>query len=363
MKIAVISNIKFPIAEPFVGGMEMLTHALVKGLTQRGHTVDLFAHPDSDADFNLPSVDYAGDLPDDFLEMSSHNPVFDDQMIAMHHAYSDIMLQLKKADYDVVHNNSQHYVPLSLVAELPSPVATTLHVPPFPFFQSAAITARSVANHHFTGVSGSLLKRWEKFIGKGTVIYNGTDIDKWTFAPQAKKNTAFWSGRICREKAPHLALAAAAEAGMFLHLAGPKSDEKYFDEYIAPLLDDRKNKYVGHLTQQEMLTYMQNAEVFIFSSVWEEPYGLVLAEALACGTPVAAFRSGAAPEILDATCGSIAEKGSVTDLTRAVLACKKLDRADCRRRAEAFCSIENMVTAYENFFRKIGQKTSPLQPV
>lgn len=363
MKIAVIAHLKFPIREPYAGGLEMQTHALVKGLQAKGHDVDLFAAPNSDPDLKPVAIDIDDyDLRED--EWTQELPDgFDDIFIKEHHAYMDLMLQLQASNYDIVHNNSQHYLPLNMAHLLPNNVVTTLHVPPFPFLRSAAKSAARYDQINYVSISRHTHRTWENIVPDTHTIYNGINLKDWKFGKKPMPKTAFWCGRICKEKAPHLALKAAKKAGFFLTIAGPKSDEQYFNEKVKPLLNPHLNRYVGHLNQRNLNREIRKSAVYLFTSIWEEPYGLVLAEALASGTPVASFNSGAAPEILTEKTGFIVPKGNVKALAKYMQYAAKLNRKDCRKRAENFCSLERMIEEYENHYRQIVQQNQQKAPV
>ncbi len=132
------------------------------------------------------------------------------------------------------------------------------------------------------------------------------------------------------------------------------SDEKYFKEHVQPLLDNHKENinYVGHISQNQINEYLCNSAVSFFTSTWEEPYGLVLAESLACGTPVIAYNIGAAPEILTSKTGILVEPNNIEELAKAFKTASKLSRKDCRNRAENFCSVEKMVESYIHLYEQ-----------
>ncbi len=353
MKIAIIAHLKFPIAEPFAGGLEMLTHVLAKKLGQKGHQVDVYACSGSDMDLNIVEINVKGVDCESTKDITPDHESFNDEFMQTHHAYLDIMLQLQDKNYDIIHNNSLHYIPISMARTIDTPMVTTIHVPPFAFMQSATLLAQKHPNNHYISISEHVAETWYDYIKESEIIYNGVDTDFWSYQPKVEGDNAVWFGRICPEKAPHLALKAARKSNTFLYLAGNMSNQEYFDKEVAPLLDDRYNCFLGHLKQEQMRDYFHKASVFLFTSMWEEPYGLVLAESLSCGTPVAAFKSGASPEIITSKTGRIVEKGNVDQLASAITACKKLDRKDCRQRAIDFCDIDLMIDNYEDHFQRL----------
>ena len=354
MKIAILSHLKYPIAEPFKGGLEMITHALTEGLQRRGHEVDLYAIAGTDPSLD-PCIVQHVEIDHEISGVPApDHPDFNEQFVDHHHIYLDQMMTASEKDYDLVFNNTLHYIPITMARTLRVPVVTTLHVPPFPFLQSAVMGSRHYRGNHYVAISGHVQRVWNQFDHIPEVIYNGIDLDFFRFQPEAARKEAFWCGRVCHVKAPHLALKAAREAGVFLNFAGPNCDDAYFKKEVEPLLDDRYNRYLGHLEQEEIRAWIGRSSVYLFTSIWDEPYGLVLAEALACGTPIAAFRGGAVPEILTPACGRIVEKHDVSGLAKALLAAQQLNRADCRRRAEDFCCKERMIDEYEQLFEQLA---------
>ena len=119
-----------------------------------------------------------------------------------------------------------------------------------------------------------------------------------------------WTGRLVPEKAPHLAIQAAAAAGMGIDLAGPLSDLAYYRDVVRPLLGGHA-RYLGHLAHADLAEVVSHAAAAVVTPVWDEPYGLVVAEALACGTPVVAFARGGIPEVLDDDrCGALVARAT-----------------------------------------------------
>ena len=128
-------------------------------------------------------------------------------------------------------------------------------------------------------------------------------------------------------------------------------DLAYWDDEIAPRLGDRA-AYLGHLEQDEISAMLGRASVLVCTPRWEEPFGLVVAEALACGTPVAGFARGALPDILDVSCGALAPADDVAALAGAITTCLTLDRTACRARAVLF-DADTMIARYEALYRRV----------
>lgn len=346
MRIGIIAHLKYPISEPFAGGLEMHTYLLASQLRKRGHDVVLFASTRSDPELGLEALCDQTSL-DAFGRKEEENAEF----FREHHAYLSLMNRLRLSDFDVIHNNSLHYLPVVLADALQMPVLTSLHTPPFALLESALRIAGN-GNARFVAVSDAIIQQWSPITPIAATIANGIDLSGFSFRGQpAEDPYAIWYGRIVAEKGLHLAMDAAELLGIPLRFAGPVSDRVYFDKEIVPRLNS-STTYCGHLGHRELARVIGGARVFLCTPCWQEPYGLVVAESLACGVPVAAFAMGGIPEILDPLSGVLATPGDVRSLADAARRAQGLARTDCRRRAEAVCNAEVMVDGYEDAYLK-----------
>lgn len=348
LRICLIASSRFPVREPFAGGLEALTHVLARELVRRGHAVSLFAAPGSDP--ALPVTELR--VPELAVSAGARADVGapPEVWMAEHHAYLGLMLDLARTGaerFDVVHNNSLHHLPVAMADALEVPVVTTLHTPPIPWLESAV--ALSPAASAFTAVSRFTSRAWAHAV-TSTPIHNGVDTTRWVPGPGG--GPAVWTGRLVAEKAPHEAIEAARLAGLPLVLAGPVLDQCYFDAEIAPRLGPDV-VHVGHLDHRALARLLGRASVALVTPDWDEPYGLVAAEAMACGTPVAAYSRGALPEIITAATGSLATPGDTADLARAIRHAQRCDRAAVRAHAVAHCSLTRMVDDYERFYGEL----------
>lgn len=342
MNIAIVAHLKYKIAEPYSGGLEMHTHMLSEMLTARGHVVTLFASDGSEGRNVVPMGRPTGTLED--------NPIDAMTIAAVEHAaYAEIIRLLKDGDFDIVHFNALHYLPLVHSREIEAPMIAVLHTPPFLPLEAAMRTASERAL--CIAVSTSLARQWASLASHPIVIPNGIDLRRFAFRQvRDRERFAFWFGRIVPEKGLHLAMEAANAASIPLKFAGPMLDAQYWSEEIAPRMNPSM-EYLGHLVQDDLADILGRASVLLCTPRWEEPFGLVAVEGLACGTPVAAFARGALPDIIDETCGALAYADNVHGLAEAIARCLRLDRRACRARAELCYDAERMVDRYEELYQ------------
>ncbi len=357
MRIAIIAHLKHAIAEPFAGGLEMHTHLLATMLRQRGHRVTLFASTSSD-----PATGLAAICDETALMATGTAEATDIAFFREHHAYLGLMSELRRSQFDIVHNNSLHYLPVAMADTLPMPMVTTLHTPPFCWLESGIRLCRAPSSR-FVAVSDAIRTLWSPIVAVDRVVGNGIDLDRFPFrATPDPVPYLVWYGRIVPEKGLHMAIAAARHVGLPLRIAGPISDPAYFAAEIAPHLGDAV-RHVGHLDHDSLSGLIAGARAFLCTPRWDEPYGLVVAEALSCGTPVAAFARGAIPSLLDAQSGVLATPDDIASLADATRRAMMLDRSACRARAEAICGADAMIDGYEALYREMTAHPARMMPV
>lgn len=344
MKISMLAHHPFPIKAPYAGGLEMQTHILAKGLQERGHEVTIYAHGESDPELQIRTYPFDEVRFDDIRQIPVHKD-FNEDFIYAHHGYLSAIRQVAKSDADIVHLNCLHHTPFIMHELVSKPVIASLHTLPLPFLQSAILATRDSEHIHYTAVSQRLADIWSVYNDKSSVIYNGVDLSQWDFNSNPSGDYVVWAGRICPEKGTREALQAAKQAGVSIKLAGPICDPDYFNRSVSPLLNEM-NTYEGHLNPAELAGLISSCRGFLFTSLWEEPFGMVLIEALACGTPVIAFESGAVPEILTDQCGAIVAKSDTAGMAEAIRDLETFDRYQCRQRVADHFTHDHMVDQY-----------------
>lgn len=353
LRIALIASNRYPIRQPFAGGLEAHVWHLAHALGKDGHEVTLFAAPGSDPDlpasfFEVPSFE-AGELARSDVSMPPANGFLGD-----HHAYLSLMLDLagpSAAAFDVVHNHSLHYLPIAMARMLRTPLLCTLHTPPTPWLESAMATPGGCPGT-FVAVSRHTATAWEHATpGPVAVVPNGVDLGAWPVGSGGED--LIWFGRLVPEKGAHLAIEAARRAGYRLRIAGPISNRRYFAEHVEPFLGPDVI-YLGHFSQPDLAAAVGRSAAALITPQWDEPYGLVVAESLACGTPVVAFARGGIPEVVDESSGCLVAPDDIDGLAAAIPRAVGLSRSSARARAEERCSERTMVDAYVSLYRELA---------
>lgn len=329
LKIAIITHLSIPIRQPYAGGSECFVHLLAKKLIERGHEVTVFSVEGTDQAINPH-----------FIYPLTWNLTED---------YKKLMYYLQDTDFDIVHNNSFSDIPALYSDVLKVPMVTTVHMP----IEHHSYNLVNHYNNTYVTVSHYLRKNFAKVINS-EVIYNGINLENFKYTLKThKENYILWSGRIVKEKGTKYAIKAAKKLKLPLKIAGPIRCNKYFKKYIKPYLNN-DIEYLGVLPHNELSKLIEKARVCLVASIWNEPYGLVVAEALACGTPVAAFTSGAIPELLNEKTGALAKPKDVNGLCKAILKAMNLSPEDCRKRAEEIADLNKMVDKYEDLYYRLA---------
>jgi glycosyltransferase involved in cell wall biosynthesis len=327
----------YPVPPNGYGGIEWVVALLADGLTERGHEVTLFAPPGSETGAEL--VPPLQEVPPEEL--------IGDPWYEAAHAVSAYE---RDSEFDLLHDHTGP-VGASIGAMSNAPTVHTLHGP---FTDQTSMLYRRIARRHwFVAISHSQRSMGPANLRWGGVVYNGIALDRYPFR-EDKEDFLFFMGRADEEKAPHLAIQAARRAGRRLVMCVTTKNEReraYWAEQVEPLLDDDV-EVRGECDQEQKTELLAGAAALLFPIQWPEPFGLVMTEAMACGTPVVAWRNGSVPEVVaDGETGFIVE--SVEEMAAAVDRLGELDPQLMRARVKERFSAEAMVAGYEHIYQQV----------
>jgi glycosyltransferase involved in cell wall biosynthesis len=338
MRIAVIAPVWFPVPPTGYGGIELVVSLLADGLVDDGHDVTLFASGGSRTKAKLVSP--MSPAPDP-TELG--NPWYD--------AYHALASYLQVSDFDIVHDHSGIAGPIcgALLQGKP-PVVHTLHGP---WTDQNRVLYSLLAKHlHLVAISDAQ-RAGNLDVPYAGTVHNGIDVSAYKFRAD-KERALVYIGRANPDKGPTEAITIARRAGfplLMLLKRGEPPERAYFEREVEPMLGSDVELY-ENVTHEEKNELLGRACAMVFPIRWPEPFGLVMVEAMACGTPVITTNWGAAPEIVeDGVTGF--RRDAEDDLVDVIRMVDTLDPVACRRRVEHLFSGEAMVHGYEALFREI----------
>lgn len=325
------------------GGTELVVHTLCEELVKRGHDVTLLATKSSKTSARLVSP-----VKKSLRSSKSLMPTFYENICAI----SAIELS---GEFDIIHNHCGLAV-LPFHNYMKAPMITTLHGA---FVVEEEVNAfKLFKNHNFVSISNSQ-RLGNKGLNYVDTVYNGIVIKKFEFQekPNTKDPYLCFLGRISPEKGVHLAIKLAKETGWKLIIAAKvdRADKGYFENIIKPELDDKNAIYIGEIEHKEKVELLKNAHALVHAVTWPEPFGLTMAESMACGTPVLAMNMGSVPELVKHGVTGYVEN-NIDDLIKRVDDIDKISRFECRKRVEDNFSDERMVQGYIKAYYKLVSK-------
>ncbi|HRO28794.1 MULTISPECIES: glycosyltransferase [Micrococcaceae] len=354
MRIAVLAHMHYAIRPPYAGGLEMHTDLTVDHLVRLGHEVTVFAKEGTrTAGTVVPLV------AEDFDPTVRTEQDVVRRRAVLVAAMSEACRQVRDGDFHVVLNNSLSPVPLLELRE--APMVTVLHTPATLTEVLAVLDDPAWTpppNHRWLSVSAANALAWNHRLPRIAVVANGIEHSRWHSTVRPVPGRAVWSGRITGEKGLHLAIEAARIAGLELHFAGPISDRDYYRDAVEPLLGE-DTVYRGHLGHGQLPDLLASGEVYLASPLWAEPFGLATVEAMAMGTPVAAFLTGALGEIVGPRAGDLAMHHSAEALADAARVARTRDRGLVHRWSRRF-SADRMVASYLGFLHEAAERAGTL---
>ena len=344
MHIAQIAPLYETVPPKFYGGTERVVSWLTEELITLGHEVTLFASGDS-----VTSARLEASWPRSLrLDGSVRDP----------HALHMMMLERvyqRAADFDLLHFHLDYY-PFSLFSRQPTPFVTTLHgrldlpehQPVFDTFSTIPVVSISNAQRRPLPQAN-----WVR------TVHHGLPQDLLQPKPVKPSYFAFL-GRIAPEKGVDRAIRIAQHCGMPLKVAAKVDnvDREYFEEQILPMIKSAKVDYIGEINDSQKSEFLSGAVALLVPIDWPEPFGLVMIEAMACGTPVIAFNRGSAPEVIeDGLTGFIVEdiNGAIGAVDRLSL----LSRERIRRRFEQRFTARRMAQDYLSVYRRLTDRVAP----
>ena len=333
MRVAMLSSISWRTPPRAYGPWELVTSLLTEALVERGVDVTLFATLDSQTAGKLDGVVPRGYSEDETLNAKAWE--------ALHIAH----LFEQANDFDLIHNQAD-FMPLAFSRLTDTPIVTTIHgfsspsiLPVFQRYNDrSAYVAISDADRHPT-------------LKYAATIHHGIPIDEFPFDPVGSDDLLFF-GRFHPDKGAADAVRAARAVGRKLVMAGLVQDADYFASEVAPFIDERTVEYRGVLGGEDRTRALGSAGALLHLIGFEEPFGLSVIEAMACGTPVIAYPKGSMPElIVDGVTGFLVD--SFDQAVEAIGRVDQIDRAACRRHVERHFTVDRMADRYLELYREI----------
>lgn len=349
MKIAQIAPLAESVPPRLYGGTERIVFFLTEELVRRGHEVVLFASADSLTSATLvPCTERALRL----------NPTARDPI--PHHLMLLEQVRQRADDFDILHFHID-LLHFPLFRPIAHRTLTTIHgrldLPDLaPFYRMfPEIPVASISDDQ----RGPLpMANWV------ATVHHGLPLDLLTFNARGEGGYLAFLGRISPEKRPDRAIEIAARANMPLKIAAKvdKADQEYWTQIIEPMIARHTNvEFVGEVDETAKAEFLGKAAALLFPIDWPEPFGLVMVEAMACGTPVIAFRHGSVPEVLDdGISGYIVS--SIEEAVAAVDRAKALNRAHVRHAFERRFSVERMAADYLNLYERLLRPQGQVAP-
>ena len=346
MRIAMVSTPFVAVPPRDYGGTELVIHELTTELANRGHDITLFATGDSDSDVRLrylyPSAQWP---PDPLLEVDHVTWAF---------------REIARGGYDIAHVHSAPALAVArLVPELP--MVYTLHHDRVP---SLSAFYRRFPHVQFVAISHDQRRR-EEPLPRCEVVHHGLDVSRYGCAPDVGDYVCF-IGRYSEVKGPHTAIDAARAAGVPIRLAGPvhPPDEPFVARELSHRLTLDGVSDMGPAGPEAKRALLAGARALLAPITWNEPFGLVLIEAMLSGCPPVAFRRGAAPELIEeGVTGFVVDtEAEMADRVRPGGAVDRFDRLRCRERAIELFGRERMVRDYERIYEAVAEDADDSGP-
>jgi glycosyltransferase involved in cell wall biosynthesis len=333
MRIALASTVSAPVRKNASGSIEGWTWLLAHELTRLGHEITVFGCAGSEANAEVV-VTTPGPYGED--------GAYDDWQLC---EWVNLCRAVEQSGrFDVLHSQAYLWgIPLQPLSRVP--MVHTIHIVPD---ENAARLSQSMPGICITAISRHQWSMYPKTV-PAAVVPHGVDISQFTLQ-EKPEDYVLYLGRFTSGKGPVQAIKIARALGLRLVMAGP--DNSYFREKVKPLIDGKSAEYAGFVQGARRDRLLGGARALLYPSQYPEAFGLVLVEAMLCGTPIAAMRLGATPEIVEEGIGGFTARNG-EEFEAIVPKCFALDRRAIRQRAEQRFSAERMARDYVNVYTKV----------
>jgi glycosyltransferase involved in cell wall biosynthesis len=333
MRVAMLSSISWRTPPRAYGPWELITSLLTEALVARGVDVTLFATLDSETAGTLAGVAPRG---------YSEDPSMDAKVWEALHIAN---LYERAGEFDLIHNQFD-FMPLIFARMVETPIVTTIHG--FSSPRILPVFERYNGRVHYVSISDS---DRAPSLDYAATIHHGIRVEEFPFDPAGREDLLFF-GRIHPDKGAGEAIRAAKEAGRRLVMCGLIQDEGYHQREVAPFIDGDTVHYRGVVGGDERLRLLGQSRALLHLIGFDEPFGLSVIEAMACGTPVIAYRRGSMPELIeDGVTGFLVD--SFDEAVAAIGRLGEIDRAACRRAVEQRFTVDRMADEYLALYHRI----------
>lgn len=375
MKVGVITPFVNVIKEPFIGGATAWNALFVQGLQKQSIEVVCYACEGTE----IPGIEIRSlGVQDGLIRYPQHplqmNGVEMHEICTMenaiiHHALMDAM---NDDSIDLIHNSTYIDLPILYSEISRKPIVHTIHTPPpqnidpLPLFYAGLRAINPQKTHlHTVAVSHAHAEIWREYAQRQqweyelqmeNVVYNGIEVDDIPVGLDTSGDLAF-VGRIDPAKGLEDAIEVSCRLNVQLHVYGAPLSYKieYFHSKIEPLFQSHDNiKYYGLVNHQELYSSISKAKALVFPVKWEEPFGYVIVEAMAAGTPVVAYDRGAARELIkEGIGGFVVPPDDINALSEAILRVNEIDRRACAEYARNHFSLDRMINTYIDYYKTL----------